>query len=445
MQYLVDAIILMVAGCMLKNFSFGFMLYICTLLIFPPYVRFVWDQIYIAATDLFHLVMVASFLLNKPWSKLNFKESSFKYSKKLAIYMVFVYVSTLALIGFSSDEIPLDYQLGAFFKMLFKDTICVVCAYYALSNMKMSTLKIFWRVALIVGLYGLFVYIMKYNPYIDSLSKLYVGENRFEFFLEEARGGLQGRTSGTLDHPLSWGQMWGCILGAYFVFRHTFSNKFFLFGIPIVAILNIVLSGSRTALIAAVVILFVYLFSQGSKRIIKYTLIGVALFAVLLVAFRDNPFVVGMDGYVKSVVFFWDDSYARQAGINGSNTNMRSEQLARSIQIAENHTLCGLGYEGVSYYGSGHFSGMLGFESIVYRKIVEQGFLGLICFVLSFAYLMRWIAFLEKEKTKRILWVGYFASYFVSIVFTGIQNTWSIFLLVSFFALIRQERIGCES
>lgn len=445
MQYLVDVIILVIAGCLIRNFSFGFLLYFCSILIFPSYVRFIWDMVSIAINDLLLIVLAVSFLIHKPWiNKLNDK-LSFKFPKKLAIYMALVYISSLLLIVFSSDSVPLDVQLGAYFKTLLKDVICIVCGYYAISSWKPSAIKFFWFVSIAVGLYGILVYFLHYNPHIDTLSKLYVGENRFEFFLDQARGGLQGRTSGTMDHPLTWGQMWGCILGAYFVFRNVITSKFLLYGIPGIAVLNIVMSGSRTALLATLVLVLIYLFSQGSRKVIRYTFLGIALLSIVLIVFHDNPFVTGMEGYVKSVVFFWDDSYATQANISGSNANMRSEQLSRSIQIVEKHTFCGLGYDAVSYFGAEHFSGMRGFESIVYRKIVEQGFLGLICFVLSFAYLMRWIVLGEKVKKHRILWIGYFASYFVSIVFTGIQNTWMMFLLVSFFALTRQERTGSES
>lgn len=435
MLYVVDACVLGIVACILRNFSLGFFLVLCSRMFFPVYVRFSLGPISVAVFDFFLPFLLISFLLERTKSLSLQENSFFVLPRKILVYLGIVYVSSFVLMCFSMDEIPFGYQLSCFLKTLCQDVLYTVMGYYAFKCFDSKYMKCFWWTAFVVGLYGIFVYLLKFNLYIDVLSNLYVGENRFEFFAEQIRGGLVGRSSGTLDHPLSWGQMWGCLLALYFICGNTIKYKVLQKVFPILAVINIFVSGSRAAIIVALVIVLMSLIVQGAWKMIRFIALMLVCLILVVVLFNDNSVVMGMESYLKSVVFFWDDSYAVQADIGGSSANMRSEQLKTSFEIVETNLLCGMGYSAVGYYGSTYFVGMRGFESIVYKKIVEQGVLGLVFFIWSYVYLSKWIVGEVCCRREKILWIAYFVSYFVSIVFTGIQNTWSIFFFISFLAL----------
>ena len=196
------------------------------------------------------------------------------------------------------------------------------------------------------------------------------------------------------------------------------------------ALINIFLCGSRSALIATGVFSVFFFFSRSAlvkKRILAAL---VVIFLVLLAApINENKYPAV--AYIKSAVFFWDDSHSYSAGIEGSNVNMRAEQLDEVIDILEYFPLGGMGYNSTTFL-SGHplFENMRGFESVVFIKTIEQGVLGFLCFVISLAMYAVWIMKNMITKKERILMTGYFVSYFASILVTGIQNTWLIFLLL---------------
>ena len=136
--------------------------------------------------------------------------------------------------------------------------------------------------------------------------------------------------------------------------------------------------------------------------------------------------------YIKSAVFFWDETISNKAEINGSNVGMRIEQLNTTLSdVAKENLIAGygLGYREYATIKNVRNEDMLGFESIVFSKMYEQGLIGLICF---FLYLFQFYSLGIKtiSKNKRLLFTGYFLSYILSILFTGNQNSlnWFVFL-----------------
>jgi len=435
LKIIVDIIIFAIAIIGIRNFSFGFFLALVSGILFPPYVRFVAGPINLAINDFILLALTLSFLLNRPWKMFN---DRLCFPRKLMAYFLFYYGTSFLLILLSSDLTPFDYQISSYLKTLGQNGLFIFFAYYALKNFKLSHLDILFNCAAVAGLYGIFVYITKFNPFIDALSNLYVGENRFEFFLEQIRGGLVGRTSGTLDHPLTWGQMWGVLLSLYFIYKNYISRKVVLYAFPILAVGNIVFSGSRTSIVVLCCILGFYLFSIGRKKMLKYSVLVILSFFVLLIPLRNIQYTEGLVKYVEAGLFFWDNTYSDAADINGSSVSMRSEQLETALIIASNNPIGGLGFNSVKYFTTSSFDGMRGFESVIFTKIVEQGILGLILYFISLSIFISWV-FKYVSNDKRLLWIGYFFSYFVSIVFTGIQNTWIFFFFSSFFVIAQQK------
>lgn len=437
-EIIVDVIIACIAIVCIRNFSFGFLLSLCTRILFPPYVRFIAGSLTFAINDFLLLTLAVSFLLHKPF--LDEKKSTVYFPHGLLIYLIFTYTTTFVLILLSSDIVPFEFQLNSFIKSSVQDIFYTIFAFYALKNFNTKHINILFYCAISAGIYGILVYITKINPYIDALSFLYVGENRFDFFLEQIRGGLIGRTSGTLEHPLTWGQIWGILFALFLIYKDCIKSKLTKYLFIILAVVNILFSGSRTSIVVLCCIIFFYLISIKKKKLIRYIVFALASFFILLIPLKNIQYTENYIKYIESGLFFWDNSYSDAANISGSNISMRSEQLEATLDIASKNSIGGLGYNSVQYFSSSSFDRMYGFESVLFRKIVEQGILGFICFCLSLYIFTKWI-FKHISKEKKVLWLGYFTSYFLSIVFTGIQNTWSFFFLSAFFAISTHQYI----
>lgn len=87
---------------------------------------------------------------------------------------------------------------------------------------------------------------------------------------------------------------------------------------------------------------------------------------------------------------------------------------------------------------------MLGFESVIFQIMYEQGVVGIICF---FVFLFQFYLFGIKrfKKNKKILFLGYCSSYLLSILFTGMQDTFSSYLFLGTFLIVFGARENvCE-
>ena len=136
-----------------------------------------------------------------------------------------------------------------------------------------------------------------------------------------------------------------------------------------------------------------------------------------------------------ATVLFWDDDYARNANIIGSSSNMRSNQLEESINIAMNNPF-GIGYDYQSYARKTEkkiSDELMGLESLFFKKLVEQGLVGLfaffICLWLLYVEIRRYIL-IKKERFKLF---AFTFGYLASITFTGVQGvSWHMFISLMF-------------
>ena len=346
-------------------------------------------------------------------------------------------MSTFVLILFSSDLVPFSYQMGAFIKTASSELILFIVFSSVAKNIDVDDLKLVVWVALLAGFYGILVYIIKVNPYVHLANMLYVGEDRFEFFLEEARGGLMGRSSGTLHHPLAWGQLWNLLIAFFLIIKTKINMKPWVKNLfLIIGFCNVYFSGSRTALIVLAVVFLIAFYLQNGKKIVVYFALALLIFVPVNGVLKENSEYDKISRYMESVVFFWDQSAYQKADINGSNADMRADQLTLSVEIAGQNPIGGLGFNSVQYFGSEKFTGMMGFESIVFKKLVEQGLLGLLCFFFSYYLLFRYSnrKSLCRSKEKLVQSVVFFCAYMLSLLFTGVQGTWEVFLLLVMFS-----------
>ena len=428
--WFVNIAVIILGVYIIKDLKKGFCAAICARILIPEVARIQFFGINLAIYDFLIICIAASFFWNLYKGKLSVYDG--ESPAGLLWIIIFYNLSAGALILLSADLIPPEDQFKFLLKTAFQESFYLIAGVYALRDVdKKYFFDLMIVVAVCAGLYGIYAYMTSSNPYIMSIITTYAEDNGYDNFLTEARGALKGRTSGTLTHPLAWGQLWGLLLSFYAVLSQTEKRSARTdIAITFLGLTNILLCGSRSALIMIGVFAVFFFFSR--KRAVRLKIVAVlfVLFAgVLALPVNESKYPVVT--YVKSAVFFWDDSYSYSVGVQGSNADMRLEQLDEVIGIMEAFPLGGMGYKSTDVLEDHPmFERMRGFESIAFRKTIEQGWIGFLCFIISFALFAIWCVRNTSTKKERLFMIGYFVSYFASILVTGIQGTWFIFLLL---------------
>ena len=434
---IINIIIIICCIIILRNFYVGGIIYLLHSFILPSFVSFNMGGVSVNANDLFLIFMIASFLIHK--SSLS---ASYPITKVLKLFSF--YVIPAVLVCLLASFVPKGIQYYQFAKVIIYHTVLpVLFCFYFLNTIdtRVRFIRCLTIVAIVIGFYGVMCYVLRENPYIKILNLLYIKEYEYEYFLYEVRGGLSGRISGTMNHPLTWGQLWG-ILVAFFVMVKDKINPVLFKAVIVLGCLNVLFSGSRTALVALFPILVCYAVASGGLKVFQkigiYAFVGV----VLSYSLSDK-----MQTYIESAVFFWDQSKSNAAEINGSNVDMRINQIETTVFDVSKENLLfgyGLGYQEYSSKKNIRNSAMLGFESVFFQIMYEQGVVGVICF---FVFLFQFYLFGIKgfKKNKKILFLGYCSSYLLSILFTGIQDTFSSYLFLGTFLIVFGARENvCE-
>lgn len=403
----------------------GYMLTVCCRLIFPQLIRFQLGSLSFSIYDFYLPFLVISFFLHK-----NSREYSLNgLPSKLSKFLLIFYLPSLILILFSSYKMPISLQFGYFAKTLLLELPYIVLGYYAMSKIDLRIFARFlYSIAICVGIYGIWVYLKGLNPYISIAQIVYNSEQDFLYFLTETRGGLTGRTSGTMVHPLTWGQMWNILIAFYLITRNFYNNRIAELCLILLGLANIILCGSRTSIVCLLLLVpfIIISYKIKIKELFKYIPLILVVFIIVTIFIDDSLY-----DYIKSGIYFWDESYSNKVDIKGSSVNMRIEQFENSWNYSINNEIGGLGYNSIFHFGSSNIGkDMYGFESIVFRKLYEQGIIGLLVFFLSYYVYYKFILSYIYSKRFQLLVSCYFFTYLVSICFTGIQDTWILFIIL---------------
>lgn len=426
-----DVIIMINIVLLLTKFRWGLLMLICSNILIPYHVRFIIGPLNVAMYDILSLFVFLGLIINYR----NVKENM---PKRLQYYFLGECLGTFVLILLSSGLVPLDYQLFSFFKLkLLEEVIFLIAAYHCLvffDKRKFCNVLLYSSFA--AGIYGIIAYFLGANPWIYLISISYTGEaDVFSFFLEEVRGGIAGRAYGTMTHPLAWGQFWGLLVPFSLLMKKYVNNKL-LIAITFIGVANCYLCGSRTALITLFVALAISFFAMNLKKQLLYIIITVI--AVFTIGGSASKSFQQSDSYryIMSAVFFWDDTYTKNAEISGSSSSMRQNQLDESIRIASMNPIGGVGYN-YQFYSLNNDrvsnSELMGFESIIFKKLVEQGFLGLVLFIYILFLINKETLKYAADRQQRMLLLAFSLSYITSIVFTGISGySWTLYIVFMF-------------
>lgn len=316
---------------------------------------------------------------------------------------------------------------------------------YCFLYIKLDSKKIYWInisiaiVTAIVSLYAIINYITKINPYIAYVSLLTDTLDASEAFINEERGALMGRVTGTFTHPLILGQMM-LLAFSYLIFQlKQWKNKLIYLIICILTICPIMLCGSRSALFPLLLIPLFNIFYLGTKKFIKYIFI-VILILPLCISILPKEY----QSTAEAMIYVWDSSKSEKAEIKGSNKDMRINQINDALKIIENDLIFGKGNGYIKEYGSNHPE-MLGYEGLILYTLVDLGILGTILFLMFYIFLYKYILFKAKKNIEKVQATSLCGCYFICILLTGISySTFSFFFLL-YFLTLNTFRINSEN
>lgn len=243
----------------------------------------------------------------------------------------------------------------------------------------------------ILSIYGFFNFIFKANPYIDLIQTTYgTGMD----VIAQYMGNLMDRfrISSFTWHPIYYGLFLGeeIIILMFMLTSGWFKGRMRPFSLIclFVVIANLILTNSRTPIIALAVGFIVYfIYSMKLKQKISVIIVGICLAIVALLVFPSASDIVG-EAYNAITT--------QDTQVQGSSLEMREDQLGASVLVFYESPITGNGYnyiqEGLGFTSdrSNRQSDnvLQGFESYIFKLLIEQGLCGIVANILFFTSLV---------------------------------------------------------
>lgn len=419
MQILIFLVVFGVTFFTFKNFTKGFVYIVALRLLIPASVRMI--GIGISVNTFLTFVLFLSFCIHRLYV--------IKMPSTLRHLIMFWILTSLLIVPFAYS-MSVQEQLSNMFSFFVVDLLLGIMGWYAIRKEVdfQFFIKVLFITIAIIGIYGIYEYITKSNPYSTwAIETFNSGQQNFSVsFLQEKRGVLDGRIMGTSFHPLAWGLQMGLLLMFVCMNSKKHSRRFVFFLVTLIVV-NAFLCGARTALVMVFLYALISLYLNFRFLLRRIILL---LFSVLLLSFlipKNETTKIFVDT-IESSLFFWNEKKSDEVGVGGSSVSMRLKQLAFSFELIKDQLWVGQGYgfsSKVLAENSNKYATMMGFESILFRKIVDQGILGTIFFFLFYLFLMRYAQKVSIGSSVNL--VVFLLIYMVGLIFTGMQNTFYLF------------------
>lgn len=347
---------------------------------------------------------------------------------------LFLFFIQALLIPFHITEMPLSEQFKLFridIMRLFLPFVMISLADYDKRNASIFTYSMYLAIA-IASLYGIFLILIPgQNPYIDAINPVLeydIGDQ--EKVLEE---GIRvfGYISSVYPHVTEYGYflVFSSVFLLYQFKRDTSIIPKVLFGLVLI---NVVVCGSRSVLMAEGIVLFVYLLYNRQIRVLITA--AVLVTAAWLFVKRFMP------EYVLFLNSIGDESIA-----GGSSIDLRMGQFRGCFNALKDHPIFGLGYGWAGWYRStiGRHPTMLSFESCLIQILCNNGIMGLLVWGIMVVLVFKTVSkhFEDNREIKRaisLLLIAYFSYTF----FTGDYGTFRAMII--FYALIIANEMSYE-
>jgi hypothetical protein len=251
---------------------------------------------------------------------------------------------------------------------------------------------------IIFGSYGIINYLTGVSLYNSFIAEMY---NSIDFGnLYTIVGDSRFRISSFAWHPIYYGLLLSLsILIVVFIY---FEKKMQIYRDPVYIIIlsllaiNLFFTNSRTPLISLIIgLIFFYLFALKLGNKIRVALIGII---VIIGVISISP------GSLKLIDESIDTFTSKGSKLEGSSVEMREVQMAASLLIFSKSPIFGNGFgyitEDLGFSSDINNrksdSSLSGFESYIYKLLIEQGSIGFFANLFFFTYL-----FIHLLKTRK--------------------------------------------
>lgn len=366
------------------------------------------------------IIISISFVLHKEYRKALF--SFFYNNKKPILTLIIAYISIIIF----SSTVPLNHQICNLLQELLEISIIVESLIVAQkNNLFVRKLCIVLSILILCNIvYSFVCEIFLRTNFAGTPLYLLMGQEDNKYYTDMIniqRGIMDFRLQSIFAHPLSLGQYF-LLLVPIFLCKSQMLNERFRWFMIILLSIGIFLSGTRGALFPLLLIIGLFLMKEKIRFV--YKLILMLPFLIVLYTFMPFNFQRDVDKYFTSFatyIQFWDDTKQSKSEIEGSSMSMRFEQFEAANDEIKDNPLFGKGRIYREYYQDHHnqlHPKLLGYESFVLLKLVEQGWIGLCMFILLIFYMYRIF-----KKTYCNVWILQllFIAFFLSTLMTGIR------------------------
>ena len=418
----VIVIVVLFTAISIVDIKYGACAYLAVRLLLPAFVRMV--GINVSLNTFLSIVLFVACIIQLRGKMMPIITKNINYIKIIGFF------SVLLAVCIPYGEVAPLKQVSALIQMIITEILPSICILLSIRNIQSFKyfLYTFLLCSIITSIYGIFSFIVGANPYFVYMMDHYGNFQDYQYdFSELARekGGLAGYAAGmATGGPLKWSQI-VLISSLFFVcFKSIINKKLYIFTICLLT-LNCFLTGQRSAFLS---LLLAFLYLNAKSINLKRILISVFLGTTFLIFLTSVPSLKRYEANIMSTILIWDDSYAKSSDIGGSSFKLRKEQAEATLNSLIESPL-GKGQSFIKVYHEKYGSGVMrGFESVFFKVIWESGFIGIIAWSVLFVGSYR---ILPKNRFKSKGINAFYIGYITTIIFTGIQTTLYLFLLLN--------------
>lgn len=353
-----------------------------------------------------------------------------KYVVQLILYILLIAIPFM----FLSSGMSLSYQLMSYKSMILYLVLVVIWN----TNIKYGDIPrlntFFLFSILLVCLYGLFSYATATNYYLDITIPLYGDNNTFDVAtaagnaIEEQRGMLKGRITGTTPHTIQYAIMMGITSFYLLGIRKEYKKSVVAFLI-ILCFINAILTGSRGPLLGII--------------------LGFSIFALKGLTFRTKLLVVGLGIFLNfgSDVLISVFSHEGGSSIEGRMIQVYGcwLEISKSLRTILFGLGSGYNFYYLNNYGIHPLS--LGFEGRFLAGLVNYGIIGLLFIVIG-TWFMEFRVVRKAYKHRKITTDDKYCMYgliLFEIIYSTIDGTaYTLYFFVVYLLLLKISMLRME-
>lgn len=279
--------------------------------------------------------------------------------------------------------VPKTYQWGSLLQMFGTELVPSILLMVFLRKQKDYVLfgKVVAIMALFASWYGIYTYSTSSNPIFDYFNTSTVEAVDLEEYAT-GRMGLSGIAVGIYDDKIAMQLV--CLLLFMFIIVKKEIGKYLRYSSSISCLLCLYLTTQRTGLLCVVLFGILLIFDPQYRGYKKYIL-PISVIALLVVLLYGNKQVYNA---IYSILYLFNDSMQKTIGVEGSNSALRLLQLTNCFEYLNlSNVLQGAGYGFTAYYYTeiwnrewyGIDFRFYGFESFIFKVLMNSGIIGLYC------------------------------------------------------------------